>query len=229
MGHLVHVADDEGEGSGADELVPLGQPLPRRPLQLQSAGRFTLQLLLAPRSLILPDRPQNRVLLHGAREPSPAPSVAGGRPHGKRAAAAPVREGRAWREHAEEGPVAAASAAVCKEEEMALGLQHRGRHGVWSELRARGVVFEFRRAVYRASGHEKRKKCVRNCCALNSFRSCAAERRARSRERVVGVARGPHLRVAPAHLLVHREAHSDTWRLLTEHNHQQEHHEASKW
>lgn len=37
-----------------------------------------------------------------------------------------MREEHAWREHAEEGPVAAAA----EQEQVALGLQHRGRHVV---------------------------------------------------------------------------------------------------
>ena len=170
MGHLVHVADDEGEGGGANELVPLGQPLPRRPPQLPSAGHFPLQLLHSPRSLILPDRPRNRALLHGARDPSRAPAVAGGHPHGQRPPAAPVREGRAWREHAE-GPVAAAAAAG-KEEEVALVLQRRGRHVASSELRATGVVSRVR---IPASGHEER-VCARNWLSFGLFPEFARRR-----------------------------------------------------
>lgn len=77
MGHLVHVADDEGEGGGADELVPLGQPIPRRPPLLQSPGHVPFQLL-SPRSMpFLLNYPRYRALLHGAREPSRALAVAG--------------------------------------------------------------------------------------------------------------------------------------------------------
>ena len=94
-----------------------------------------------------------------------------------------MREGRAWREHAEEGPVAAAAAAG-KEEEVALVLQRRGRHVASSELRATGVVSRVR---IPASGHEER-VCARNWLSSGVR---AAERRARRRERVVGVARGP--------------------------------------
>lgn len=42
--YLVHIADDEGEGSGADDLVSLLQMLPRRP--------FPLKRLVATRALI---------------------------------------------------------------------------------------------------------------------------------------------------------------------------------
>jgi len=108
-----------------------------------------------------------------------------------------VQEGRAWREHAEEGPVAAAAAAG-KEEEVGLVLQRRGRHVASSDRRG-GVPCYV---------------CTRNWVSLELFPECAAERRARRRERVVGVARGPQRRRARAHTLLCREMPSEDTRLL---------------
>lgn len=84
-------------------------------------------------------------------------------------------------------------AAAAEEEQVALGLQRRGRHVVErAASKGRGAWCSNSGEQYiERPAATRRGESVRNCCALNSLSSCAAERSARSRERVVAVARGP--------------------------------------
>jgi len=111
-------------------------------------------------------------------------------------------------------------AAAAKEEQVALGLQRRGRHvveraaskGAWS------LVFEFSRAVpvYRGRAATRRGKSVRNCCALNSLSTVARRRGEHEAESVwLPWHVGPQRHGTGAHVLVYRDLPSDaTWPLL---------------